>query len=38
MMVSGLVPAVIATLIAAVVMVLGGCLSMSQSYRADKLA
>ena len=34
MMVSGVVPAVIATLIAAVVMILGGCLTMSQSYRA----
>jgi di/tricarboxylate transporter len=34
MMVSGIVPAVIASLIAALVMVLGGCLSMSQSYRS----
>jgi di/tricarboxylate transporter len=34
MMISGIVPAVVATLIAAVVMVLGGCLTMSQSYRA----
>jgi di/tricarboxylate transporter len=34
MMVTGIVPAVVATLLAAVVMVLGGCLSMSQSYRS----
>ncbi len=34
MMLTGVVPAVMATLIAAIVMVLGGCLSMSQSYRA----
>jgi di/tricarboxylate transporter len=34
MMVTGIVPAVVATLIAAVVMVLGGCLTMSQSYRS----
>lgn len=34
LMVSGVVPAVIATLIAAVVMVLGGCLNMSQAYRS----
>jgi di/tricarboxylate transporter len=34
MMVSGLVPTVMATLIAAVVMLLAGCLSMSQAYRA----
>ncbi len=34
LMVTGIVPTVIAALVAAVVMVLGGCLSMSQSYRA----
>lgn len=34
LMVTGIVPTVIATLIAATVMVLGGCLSMSQGYRA----
>ncbi len=34
LMLTGVVPTVIATLIAAVVMVLGGCLSMSQAYRA----
>lgn len=34
LMVSGLVPAVVATLMAAVAMVLGGCLTMGQSYRA----
>ncbi|MDH3674614.1 MAG: SLC13 family permease, partial [Anaerolineae bacterium] len=34
LMISGLVPTVIAALIAAVLMVLGGCLSMEQAYRA----
>lgn len=34
LMVTGVVPTVVATLLAAVMMVLGGCLSMSQSYRA----
>lgn len=34
LMVSGLVPTVIAALAAAVVMVLGGCLSMENAYRA----
>jgi di/tricarboxylate transporter len=34
LMVSGLVPVVIAALIAAVAMVLGGCLSLQQAYRA----
>ncbi len=34
MMVSGIVPAVFAALIAAVVMVLAGCLNMTQAYRA----
>lgn len=34
MMITGIVPAVVATLIAAIIMVLGGCLSMSQSYRS----
>jgi di/tricarboxylate transporter len=34
LMVSGLVPTVFAAIIAAVLMVLGGCLSMQQAYRA----
>jgi di/tricarboxylate transporter len=34
LMVTGIVPVVIAALIAAVAMVLGGCLSMSQAYRS----
>lgn len=34
LMVSGVVPTVIATLIAAAVMVLGGCLTMGQAYHA----
>jgi di/tricarboxylate transporter len=34
MMVSGVVPAVIAAMIAAGVMVLGGCLTMGQAYRS----
>ncbi len=34
MMVTGIVPAVFAALIAAVVMVLGGCLTMTHAYRA----
>jgi di/tricarboxylate transporter len=34
LMVSGLVPTVFATLIAAVIMVLGGCLDMNQAYRS----
>ena len=34
LMVTGIVPVVFAALIAAVAMVLGGCLSMSQAYRA----
>lgn len=34
MMVTGVVPAVFAALIAAVVMVLGGCLNMNHAYRA----
>lgn len=34
MMVTGIVPTVIATLIAAVVMVLGGCLNMNQAYNS----
>lgn len=34
MMVTGIVPAVFAALIAAVVMVLAGCLNMTQAYRA----
>jgi di/tricarboxylate transporter len=34
LMVSGLVPAVIAVLLAAVAMVMGGCLTMNQAYRA----
>jgi di/tricarboxylate transporter len=34
LMVTGFVPTVIAALIAAIVMVLGGCLSMEQAYRS----
>ncbi|MFO7682583.1 MAG: SLC13 family permease, partial [Chloroflexota bacterium] len=34
LMVSGIVPTVFATLIAAVIMVLGGCLDMNQAYRS----
>jgi di/tricarboxylate transporter len=34
LMVSGLVPTVIAVLLAAMAMILGGCLSMNQAYRA----
>lgn len=34
LMVSGIVPTVFATLLAAVVMVLGGCLDMNQAYRS----
>ena len=34
MMVSGIVPTVIAVIITALVMVLGGCLSMEQAYRS----
>lgn len=34
MMVTGIVPTVIATLIAAAVMVLGGCLDMNQAYKS----
>ena len=34
MMVTGVVPAVFAALIAAVIMVLGGCLNMTHAYRA----
>lgn len=34
LMVSGLVPTVIAALIAALAMILGGCLNMNQAYRA----
>jgi di/tricarboxylate transporter len=34
LMVSGLVPTVIAALIAAMAMILGGCLNMNQAYRA----
>ncbi len=34
LMVSGIVPAVMATMVASVVMVLGGCLTMTQTYRA----
>jgi di/tricarboxylate transporter len=34
LMVSGLVPTVIAALVAAMAMILGGCLNMNQAYRA----